>query len=127
MDEQQKKISLPEAIIMLLIVGGADAFGIVAGLAFGIPIIGQILIIASFFISISVWLIVQFWLIMKGIIGWWYGGGSIVDIISGGSLPLQTPTLIITILIANNPKLSKVADIVKGKPTAGLTEGNIAK
>ncbi|MEK7555555.1 MAG: hypothetical protein AAB516_01915 [Patescibacteria group bacterium] len=125
--DEEKKISLPEIILMVLIVGVADIFGIIAGLVVGIPAIGQILIIVSLFISIIVWLIVQFWLIMKGVNGWWYGGGSLVDIISGGSLPLQTPTLIVTIFIANNPKLSKVAGIVKGKPPTILAKGNIAK
>lgn len=96
-----KKISLPEIIIMVMLAGGADLFGLVAGLALGVPVIGQILIFASLFVSVGVWLIVQFWLIMKGVRGWWYGGGSLFDIFSGGTLPLQSPALWLTIYLAN--------------------------
>ncbi|MEK9168419.1 MAG: hypothetical protein AAB698_01310 [Patescibacteria group bacterium] len=114
-----KKISLPEIIIMVMIVGGADLFGIIAGLAFSVPVIGQILIFASFFIAISVWLIVQFWLIMRGVSGWWYGGGSVIDIISGGALPLQSPTLWLTLYLANKSEskgvLGAVEKLSKGK------------
>lgn len=96
-----KKISLPEIIIMAMLAGGADLFGLIAGLALGIPVVGQILIFASLFISASVWLVLQFWLIMKGVRGWWYGGGSLFDIFSGGVLPLQSPALWLTIYLAN--------------------------
>ena len=102
--EEQKKISLPEIIIMVMLVGSVDIFGIIAGFAFAVPVIGQILIIASFFISLITWLIVQFWLIMKkvnGIQQLWYAGGSLFDIVSGGALPIQSPSLWLTLYLAN--------------------------
>lgn len=108
-----KKISFPEIIIMVMLAGGADLFGLVAGLAFAVPVIGQILIFASLFISVSVWFIIQFWLIMKGVGGWWYGGGSLFDIFSGGALPLQSPALWLTIYLANKPKSEGIIGVAE--------------
>ena len=129
MDEQEKKISLPESIIMVLLTGSADLFGIFSGSAFTIPIIGQALIIGSFFISLSVWVIIQFWLIYKkvGMQQLWYGGGSMIDIISGGVIPAQTPMLLLTIFLANNPKLEAITTgAVKGAIKGAITKGGVA-
>lgn len=117
MEEEEKKISLPEAIIMTIISGTGDLFGLVSGLSFPIPVIGQMLIFISFFVAITFFLIIQFWLIMKGVTSWWFAGGSIFDILTGGSLPLQTPMLLTAIFVANHPKLGKVAELAKGKVT----------
>ncbi|MBI5079200.1 hypothetical protein HZB06_00790 [Candidatus Wolfebacteria bacterium] len=114
-----KKISLPEIIIMVLLAGSADLFGLFSGFAFAVPVIGQALIIFSFFVSLSVWIIIQFWLIMKKV-GWqqlWYTGGSLGDIIFGGVIPAQTPALLWTIFLVNNPKL---AAITKGGVAGGV-------
>ncbi len=67
--DEQKKISLPEIILMIMIVGGADALDVFTGLAAGVPVIGQILIFSNWFVDIFVLAIIQFWFIMKGGIG----------------------------------------------------------
>ncbi len=124
-----KKISLTEGIIMVLLAGSVDLFGIFSGAAFVIPVIGQVLVIISFGASLSVWAIIQFWFIMKGvgIQQLWYGGGSIFDIISGGVIPAQTPTLLLTIFLANNPKLEAITTgAVKGAITKGGVAGAVA-
>lgn len=126
---EDKKISLPESIIMVLLAGSADLFGIFSGFAFAIPVIGQALIAGSFFVSLSVWAIIQFWLIMKGV-GMqqlWYGGLSIADIFSGGVIPAQTPAILLTIFLANNPKLEAITTgAVKGAITKGGVAGAVA-
>ena len=127
--DDQKKISLSEGIIMILIVGAADLFGIFAGFAFAVPVIGQVLIIASFFVSGGTWLIVQIWLIMKGVgkMQLWYGGGSVLDILSGGAIPLQSPSLWLTLFLAKNPKLEAITTgAVKGAITKGGVAGAVA-
>ena len=126
--EQEKKISLPEGIIMVLLTGSADLFGMFSGAAFAIPVIGQALVIASFFVSLSVWAIIQFWLIMKGVgtQQLWYGGGSILDIFSGGVIPAQTPMILLTIFLANNQKLEAITTgAVKGA-VMGVAKGGVA-
>jgi len=119
--DDQKKISLPEIIIAVLVVGAADLFGIFAGFAVAVPVIGQALIIFSFFISLCIWLIVQLWLIMRGVgkMQLWYGGGSVLDILTGGAIPLQSPSLWLTLFLANHPKLEAI--------TTGAVKGVIKK
>lgn len=111
MDE--KKISLPEVIIMIMVSGFGDIFGLISGLSLPIPVIGQILIGFSFLTSLFIFGVIQLWLIIKGVKSWWFGGGSLFDIFSGGALPLQTPALILTIYLANNAKISKIAGLAK--------------
>lgn len=115
---EDKKISLPEIIIMVMIVGSADLFGLFSGFIAAVPVIGQVLVFFSFYISLAAWLIIQFWLIMKtgvGLKDLWYTGASLFDIFSGGILPFQTPALLVNIYLTNNPKIAKVVGAVKGK------------
>ena len=112
-------ISLPEGIFMVLLTLCADTFGLFAALTFVIPFLGQAIIFVSALSTLFVWIVIQFWLIMRGVPGWWYGGGSIVDIISGGAVPLQTPLLVVNLLI-NNSKLGAVAGALKGKGARSL-------
>lgn len=111
--------------MMILIVGAADLFGMFAGFAVAIPVIGQALIILSFLTSLFVWAIIQLWFIMKGVgvQQLWYAGGSIADMLSAGSLPAQSPSLWLTIFLVNNPKL---AAITKGAVKGALTKGGVA-
>lgn len=120
-----KKISLPEGIIMVLLAGSADLFGMFSGAAFAIPVIGQALVMFSFLISLGVWAIIQFWFIMKGVgmSQLWYTGGSLSDMLTGGVLPAQTPTLLLTIFLANNPKLEA---ITTGAVKGAITKGGVA-
>jgi len=114
MNEDQKKIQLPEIIIMLMIVGGADGLEVVTGLSAAVPVVGQILLFFNPFVDISVLVIIQFWLIMKGGIGFNKQVtalvGNLIEFIPGlDILPIRTTTLIIAIYLINHPKVAKVA------------------
>lgn len=114
MDEKQKKIGLPEIIIMLMVVGGADALEVVTDLSFAIPVIGQILLFTNPFIDIFTLAIVQFWLIMKGGIGFNKQAtvlvGNLIELVPGlDILPIRTVSLIVTIYMINHPKVAKMA------------------
>ncbi len=127
--DDEPKISLVETILMVMLTGGADLFGLFSGVAFPIPVIGQILIVLSFLISLGVWAIIQFWLIIKGvgIQQLWYGGASISDMLTSGIIPAQTPALVLTIILTNNPKLKAITTgAVKGAITKGGVSGAIA-
>ncbi|PIU98444.1 hypothetical protein COS61_01380 [Candidatus Wolfebacteria bacterium CG03_land_8_20_14_0_80_40_12] len=120
MGEDQKKISLPEIIIMVMIVGGADGFDVITGLFAIVPIIGQILLFMNFFVDIFVLAITQFWFIMKGGKGFKKQAtalaGNLIEFIPLlDILPIRTATLIIVIYLINHPKVAKAA---KASPTA---------
>lgn len=121
----QKKISLPEVIIMVTLSGVGDLFGIISGFSIPIPVIGQALIFFSLGVAITIFLIIQGWLIMRKVNSWAFAIGSLGDIITGGSFPLQTPALLITIYTANNPKsvIGKAAELAKGKAGAAVGAG----
>jgi len=111
MDEEQKKISLPEGIIMVMIVLCADIAEILVDLTgFGI-IIGEII---NFVVGIGL----QLWLFMKGIKGFWklasWGIGTLLDGVLAGFLPIKTITLIITIYLVNHPKIVEKVEQATG-------------
>ena len=106
-----------------MIVIPADLFELVATLCVAIPVIGQILLVARWIVAGTSWLIIQFWLIMKGIKGLWFLGGSLLDGIANFlaiDIPFgKTASLNLTIYLANHPKISQVAQVagaVAGKP-----------
>jgi len=110
--EEQKKISLPEGIIMVLIVLCADIVEILVDLTgFGI-IIGEV-------INFAVGAMIEFWLFIKGIKGFWkltsWGIGTLLDGALASFLPIKTITLIITIWLVNHPKAAQVAEVATGK------------
>ena len=110
--DDQKKISLPEIIIMLMIVGGADLFDIFVGFAAAVPVIGQILIFFNWFVYIFILAVVQFWLIMRGGIGFRKQAtaltGNLIEFIPLlDVLPIRTATLLIAIYMINNPKIAE--------------------
>ncbi|MDP3014812.1 MAG: hypothetical protein Q8N28_00065 [bacterium] len=122
MDEEQKKISLPEIIIMAMIVGGADLFDVFVNLAAAVPVIGQILLFGNWFVDIFVLAIVQFWLIMKGGIGFRKQAtvlvGNLVEMIPLlDILPIRTATLLVVIYMINHPGIVKKVT----KPTLNTT------
>lgn len=107
-----KKISLPEIIIMVIIVGGADLFDVFVDLAAAVPVIGQILLFANWFVDIFVFVVVQFWFIMKGGIG--FGkqatalAGNLIEFIPFlDVLPIRTAALLVAIYMINNPKIAE--------------------
>ncbi len=115
-----KKISLPEIIIMVMIVGGADAFDVVTDLAAAIPVIGQILVFSNWFMDIFVLAIIQFWFIMKGGIGFRKQAvalvGNLIEMIPLlDILPIRTATLLVAIYLINKPEIIEKVGVVKGK------------
>jgi hypothetical protein len=101
-----KKISLPEIIIMLFIVGGADALEVITDLAAAIPVIGQILVFGNWLVDIFVLAVIQFWFIMKGGIGFRKQAvalaGNLIEMIPLlDILPIRTATLLIAIYLIN--------------------------
>lgn len=111
-NKEQKKISLPEAIMMVGLVAFADALEILVDLT-GIGII------AGELINLVVGAGLQLWLFMKGIKGFWklasWGIGTLLDGVLGGLLPIKTISLIVTIYLVNHPKTAKVAQLATGK------------
>lgn len=120
MDEDQKKIELPEIIIFLLLNGGADLFDVMVGLAAGVPVVGQVGLFMAPPVGFSVWATTQFWLIMKGGIGFrkqaTYLAGGILDVVPLlNILPARTVTLIITIYLVNHPQVAQVAGAAQAR------------
>ncbi|MEK9154468.1 MAG: hypothetical protein AAB596_00105 [Patescibacteria group bacterium] len=112
------KISLPEIIIMVMIVGGADLFEVVIGFSAGVPVVGQILIFFGLMIDVFVLALTQFWFIMKGGIGF----GKQASALSGNLiefvpmldiLPIRTATLIVAIYLINKPEIAGKIGAVK--------------
>ncbi len=123
-EQEQKKISLPEAIIMIMITGLADLFELVATFVEAVPVVGQILLFMKWFVAIFSWLAIQFWLIMKGIRGMWFLSGSLLDAVANFlafDIPFgKTVSIILTIYLANHPKVTKVAQVATGKITSAV-------
>lgn len=116
--EDQKKISLPEAILMVLIVGSADIFDVPTGLSLIVPAIGQILLVYNWFIDTVVLAVISFWFILKGgvslkkkiipIIGNLIEFIPLLDI-----LPIRTISVIIGIYLVNKPEAKKIIGAVE--------------
>jgi hypothetical protein len=116
--DEQKKIQLPEIIIMLMIVGGADGLEVVTNLSAAVPVVGQILLFFNPFVDISVLAIIQFWLIMKGGIGFSKQAtalvGNLIELVPGlDILPIRTTTLLVAIYMINHPKVAKKVAPIK--------------
>ena len=108
----EKKISLPEIIIIVMLVAGADLFDVFVGLAAAIPAIGQILLFFNWFVDIFILAVVQFWLIMRGGLGFRKKAtgltGNLIEFIPLlDVLPIRTATLLIAIYMINNPKIAE--------------------
>jgi hypothetical protein len=96
---EQKKISLPEAIIMIEIVGSADLVKLFVSLT-GIGII-----IAAI-INFIVGGIMLLWLFMKGA----RGLGKLISMF----IPIQTLALLVVIYLVNHPKIIKTTEKLTG-------------
>ena len=104
-----KKISLPEAILMVTIAVVADILELIlvaVGGDWG-------------FIDTPVLLIIQFWLFMKGARWAWALTGNLLEFIPFlTALPIRTVTLLITIYITNHPNKTGLVGIL-GKRGVG--------
>ena len=109
-EEDQKKVSLPEAIMLILYIGGLDLVGLLL-IFIGLDDFG-IIDILSFPVT-------QFYFRIKGIKATTDLVGNLIELIPYvGALPIRTITLISTIYIANHPKLEKLiskASLVSAK------------
>lgn len=106
MDNEQKTISLPEGIMMFLIVVMADIIEVLVSFTgFGI-IIGEI-------INFSVGALIEGWLFFKGVKGIWklasFPIGFAADGLFGSLFPVKTITLLITIYLVNHPEIMEKA------------------
>jgi len=118
MEEQNKKISLPETIILMLYIGLCDIFGLILVL-FGLD--------DFFILDILTFPVTQFYFRIKRV-------RSTYDVIAGicelipylGALPIKSIGVAITIYAANHPKVGRLAAMgtaavsaAKGEPEAG--------
>ncbi|MBI2013461.1 MAG: hypothetical protein HYS87_01395 [Candidatus Colwellbacteria bacterium] len=112
MAENEKKISMVEAILMLMVTVTADIAEVIADLTLiGIPI--------SILINVVAYPTIQFWLIMKGIRNLTYTAGSMIEFIPIiNALPVRTATMIMTIFLANRPVVAKLASAGRGRVAA---------
>jgi len=107
MDEEQKIISLPETIILMLYIVPLDIIGLIL-LFFGLD--------DFFILDILTFPVTQFYFRIKGV-------KSTYDLIAGilelipyiGGLPIKTIGVAITIYMANPPKSAKIAQVATGK------------
>ena len=99
------KISIVEAVFMIILVVGADAVAGFGTLGNGIPVIGQMLWLVGWLTNIVVWAILMFWLTMKGVsTSLLLGSGAIEAIPILNALPALTAATIAIIIKENLPE-----------------------
>ncbi len=118
----EKKISIPEIIIMLMILVSAYLFGVFGDLSGPLPGIGQVILFFSEAYDVVVMAITQLWLIMKGGImasrQLTLLGGNLAQMIPGlNLLPVNIAAFIIAVYLINNPKVEEIAGVATGKMT----------
>ena len=119
MDEEQKKISLPETIVLMLYIVPLDIVGLIL-VFFGLD---DFLIL-----DILTFPVTQFYFRMKGV-------KSTYDLIAGicelipyiGALPIKSIGVGITIWMANHPRAAQVARVATGKLGAAGVAGKSAE
>lgn len=119
--DEEKKFSLPEIIVLLMIAVANDLLLLAVDFVFALPIVGQILGAGMEFVNLIIWGIILLWFTMKlgfrGRIGVLQVAGGIAEFFG---IPGRTATVLLGIILTNNPKLSKVATVAAG---AALTGG----
>jgi len=102
---EEKKISLPETIMLVLYIGFTDLIGLVL-LFFGAD--------DFFVLDILTFPVTQFYFRIKGVKGTADLVSNIAELVPYlGALPIRTIGLIITIYLANHPEKAKVVPAVK--------------
>src|SRR3989344_4391908 len=121
---EEKKIALPEIIIMGMLVISSYLFSLFADLSAPVPIIGQIIYAMNWGWDLVVLVITQFWLIMKGGIGvsrqlTMLGGNLFDSIPYANLLPVNVVIFFIVVYLINHPKVmekvEKVSKVASGK------------
>lgn len=114
--EEEKKFSLFEIIMIMMIVIAMDLFELFSGLMLLVPFIGELFSLVNGFVDFFVIAIVQFWFIMKGERGLLVLAGNILEFIPGiDALPLRSITTAIGLYLANHPETAGVAQMATGK------------
>lgn len=109
MPEDQPKISLPEALITLMLTSLSDLGDLIGLFLFPLPVIGQVIFFGAKTFNFIVWISIQLWLFFRGIRGVYFLVGGLAEEFL--QVPAQTLTLLLTILVVNNPKLEKAAEV----------------
>ncbi len=126
-------ISLPEAIIMLIIAAMSDAFELLVTLvgwgSISIPFIGWLITAAAPFVvafeNLLTLALLQFWLIMKGVRSWIFGVGGVIDFVPlPGVSGLNLKTLWLAALII---RVNKGGSLGEKIPLAGKAVKTMAK
>jgi len=111
-----KKISLPEALIMVEFCIFADLAEIFFDFFSTIPFLAPISVFVGWIIVLFTFGLVWFWLIIKGELGVWFIAGSLMEMIPYiNALPLLTISILAVIYLVNHPKLAHVAAMAVGK------------
>ncbi|OGM89705.1 hypothetical protein A3J77_01770 [Candidatus Wolfebacteria bacterium RBG_13_41_7] len=131
--DNQKKISLAEALLMILLNLFGDAIDAALNFLALVPVIGIGILMISPFVSASFFAITEFWLIMRGGVGFRQQVsvivGNLLDIIPFLSfLPFKTVSVAVAIYMVNHPKAITALSagtsnlVSKAVPAAATTE-----
>ena len=121
---EEKKISLPEIIIMGMLVISSYLFSLFADMIGLVPVVGQAIYAMNWAWDLIVLVITQFWLIMKGGIAvsrqLTMLAGNLADSVPVlNILPINVVVFFITIYLINHPKVmekvEKVSKVASGK------------
>jgi hypothetical protein len=114
--DEQKKFSLPESIILILTCLFADTAELLSYAFSLVPPLSPLSIAFTWLINTFVFGFVYLWLIMKGARGAWFLAGGLLEFIPFVNLlPVKTVTVIIAIILSNNPVLKKTVEIASKK------------
>lgn len=102
--QNQKKISLPEIIILGMLFGLTDLVEFLADLLATTVVLAPVVLIISYIFKGISWLAMFVWLIIKGIKGIWLIAGSLLNTIPiVDALPILTATFLLTVFLVNRP------------------------
>lgn len=127
--DNQKKISLVEALLIVLFNLFADAVDVAFNLLALVPVVGVGILMVSPFVSASFFVINEFWLIMRGGFGFRQQVsvivGNLLDIIPFLSfLPFKTVSVVIAIYMINHPKA--ITALSAGTANLGVKAASVA-
>ncbi len=113
---ENAKIGIVDAIIMILLCASADAAELVADLSIAVPVVGEILPFVAWAYGFAISGIMLFWLIMKGVNTKWFLGGAGIDLIPFiNILPGTTVAIIATIIEDHLPEKLKAVTSLASK------------
>jgi len=112
MEENAKKFSFAEGLLLILITLFADALDSVIGLLGVFPPLLPVSIGLSWLINAFIMGLLLFVFFIKGERGLWVIAGSVLEFIPFISiLPLRTATCLVAIYLANHPKIKALTNV----------------